>query len=557
MAVSPGAPSPRATHTVDNQVPDLGDGNSYTADPALQGLVAHFGGGWHASDLEAWGAHCGQQRVREAGLVANQSAPRLEAFDRRGHRVNRVAYHPAYHDFMRASMAAGLHCLPWEAQRPGATVARCAMTYQVSGVEPGHGCPITMTFAVVPALRHDPKLAATWVPRVTGRTYDSADRPAPDKTACTMGMAMTEKQGGSDVRQNQTRAVYRGEDAQGSVYALTGHKWFCSAPMSDAFLTLAHTDRGLTCFLVPRWRPDGTKNAMHLQRLKDKLGNRSNASAEIEYDEAWAVRLGDEGRGVPTIIDMVGHTRLDCVLGSAGLLRRAVTEAVHHSRHRKAFGARLVDHTLMQNVLADLAVESEASIALGMRLAAAFDAAQAGDAQEAAFARAATAIGKYLVCKRVPGAVFEAMECLGGNGYIEASHLPLFYREAPVNSIWEGSGNVMCLDVLRALHREPASLEAVFAELATVQGHDDRLDATVASARRLLERPDALPFAARRLVETLGLALQAAVLLRTAPPAVADLFLASRLGGDRLGCFGTLRPGVDAASMLERALPSG
>lgn len=552
-----GAVSPRATHRVENQVPPLHDHNAFTADPALQGLVEHFGAGWHRASLEAWGAHCGSLAVRDAGLTANREAPRLEAFDRRGHRVNRVVYHPSYDEFMAASMAAGLHCLPWEDHPAGVTVARCALTYQMAGVEPGHGCPITMTFAVVPALAHEPTVAAIWTPRVTSRTYDGRDRPAAEKAGCTMGMAMTEKQGGSDVRRNSTQARFVEDTDQGSVYALTGHKWFCSAPMSDAFLTLAWAEGGLTCFLVPRWRPDGTRNGMHLQRLKDKLGNRSNGSGEIEYDDAWAVRVGPEGRGVPTIIEMVGHTRLDCVIGSAGLLRRAVTEALHHARHRQAFGARLAEHALMQNVLADLAVESEASVALGLRLAAAFDAARRGDQQEAAFARAATAIGKYLVCKRAPGAIFEAMECLGGNGYVEASHLPLLYREAPVNSIWEGSGNVMCLDVLRAMRREPESLHAVLAELDAARGQDDRLDATVAQARALLARPDHLPFAARRLVETLGLALQASVLLQTAPSPVAETFLAGRLGGGRLGCFGTLPAGVDGGAMLERALPSG
>ena len=553
-----GAPWPPdfATHNVTNQAPPLADTQAYDRDPALIAAVARMGAGWHDRELRALGALTGSAALREQGRLANAHPPTLKTFDRYGNRVNQVDFHPSYHHLMATSMAHKLHSLPWVDAREGRVVARCAATYLMSQVEPGHGCPITMTFAAVPALRHQPDVAEVWLPRVTASTYDPRDRPADEKTACTIGMAMTEKQGGSDVRRNTTAATPVGAGGPGQPYTLVGHKWFCSAPMCDAFLTLAYTDVGLSCFLVPRWRPDGGRNAMHIQRLKDKLGNRSNASSEIEYAGAWAVMVGPEGRGVPTIIEMVGHTRLDCVIGSAALLRRALTEALHHARHRRAFGSKLVEHALMQNVLADLALESEAAMALGLRLAHALDEARS-DPAAAAFARIATAAGKYLVCKRAPAAIFEAMECLGGNGYAEESGMPLLYREAPVNSIWEGSGNVMCLDVLRAMHKEPASVDALTAELRGGLGHDRRYDRFVAGIQADLAAPAGLPWGARRLVEKIGLAVQARQLVEHAPPPVAEAFLASRLAGDRLGCFGTLPAGVDAASILERALPVG
>ena len=549
---------PATTHAVTNQAPPLAGLNAWTTDPALVEAVHRHGGGWRASALAELGALTGSAALRDLGREANLHPPQLRAFDRYGNRVNQVEFHPSYHALMRTSMAWELHSLPWTQPQAGAMVARCASTYLMSQVEPGHGCPITMTFAVVPALQHQPEVAAEWVPRVTATAYDPRDRPAHEKTACTMGMAMTEKQGGSDVRRNTTSATPLGARGPGQPYRLVGHKWFCSAPMCDAFLTLAYTDHGLSCFLVPRWRPDGTRNAMNLMRIKDKLGNRSKASSEIEYAGAWAVMVGAEGRGVPTIIEMVGHTRLDCVFGSAALMRRAVTEAVHHARHREAFGGRLADSALMQNVLADLAIESEAALALGMRLAAAFDAGRAGDEQEAAFARVATAVGKYLVCKRAPAVTFEAMECLGGNGYAEESGMPLLYREAPVNSIWEGSGNVMCLDVLRALRKEPASVAALMAELKAGAGHAPAYDRALAALHDQLGQPDALVAGARTFVERLGLLLQARLLQEHAPAAVAGLFVESRLAGRWSGAFGTLPP--DPARLrpvLERALPVG
>ena len=554
MGASP--PPDFATHAVTNQVPPLADTQAFDRDPALTAAVSRLGGGWHAPALRALGAATGSAELREHGRLANAHPPALKSFDRYGNRVNQVDFHPSYHHLMATSMAHRLHSLPWVEDRDGRMVARCAATYLMSQVEPGHGCPITMTFAAVPALRHQPDVAAEWIPRITAAAYDPRDRPAAEKSACTIGMAMTEKQGGSDVRRNTTSATPLGAGGPGQPYTLVGHKWFCSAPMCDAFLTLAYTDVGLSCFLVPRWRPDGGRNAMHIQRLKDKLGNRSNASSEIEYAGAWAVMVGPEGRGVPTIIEMVGHTRLDCVIGSAALLRRALTEAVHHARHRSAFGARLIEHGLMQNVLADLALESEAALALGMRLAQAFDDGR-HDPAAAAFARIATAAGKYLVCKRAPGAIFEAMECLGGNGYAEESGMPLLYREAPVNSIWEGSGNVMCLDVLRAMHKEPESVAALTAELQGGLGRDDRYDRFVQALLADLSGGAGQTWGARRRVEQIGLAVQARQLLEHAPAAVSEAFLASRLAGDRLGCFGTLPAGVDADAILERALPVG
>ncbi len=545
-----------STHAVHNQAPPLAGTHSFRSDPVLQAALKREGGGGWLDRLDAIGQACGSAELREHGWLANHHPPELLAFDRYGNRVNQVRFHPSYHQLMATSMGWQLHSLPWVSDQPGAMVARCAGTYQMTQVEPGHGCPITMTFAAVPALRHQPDVAEQWLPRVTADRYDPRDIPAFDKTANTIGMAMTEKQGGSDVRRNSTTASPLGKGGPGQAYRLVGHKWFCSAPMCDAFLTLAYTEKGLSCFLVPRWTPQGDRNAMQIQRLKDKLGNRSNASSEIEYAGAWAVMVGPEGRGVPTIIEMVGHTRLDCVIGSAALMRRALAEAVHHARHREAFGARLADHALMKNVLADLALESEAALLLGLRLARAFDEAPA-DPGAAAFARIATAAAKYLVCKRAPGAIFEAMECLGGNGYAEESGLPLLYREAPVNSIWEGSGNVMCLDVLRALAKEPESGEALQAELAGGLGHDARYDRVVAELFADLAAAPAHPGSARRLVERMALALQARLLMAHAPAAVSDAFLSTRLAGDRLGCFGTLPPGVDLDAIVERSLKVG
>lgn len=538
------------THDVHNQVPPLEDHDAWASDPALREAVAREGGGWAADELAAFGQVTGSAAVHEHARLANQNPPKLCAFDARGHRINAVEFHPSYHALMKTSLEAGLAGRPWTDDRSGALVARLAGSHLMGRVEQGHGCPVTMTFASVPALRHSPELAARYEAQITAAAYDPRNLPASEKTALTVGMAMTEKQGGSDVRANTTRAV---EQPDGSV-RLTGHKWFCSAPMCDLFLTLAHDEAGLSCFLVPRWTPDGVPNAMNLQRLKDKLGNHSNASSEIEYDGAFATRVGEPGRGVRTIIDMVAHTRLDCVNGSAALMREALSHAVHHAAHRQAFGRRLVEHGLMQNVLADLALEVEGAVALAMRLGRAYDEGRR-DKEAQALARIATAIAKYHVCKRTPGMVYEAMECHGGNGFVEELPLARLYREAPLNSIWEGSGNVICLDVLRALAREPATWPALRAELGAARGVDRRYDAWIARIEAELADAATLEFQARRVVERLAVALQASLLLRGAPSEVAEAFVASRLVEDGHRLYGTLGSEVGVKLLIERANP--
>jgi putative acyl-CoA dehydrogenase len=449
-----------------------------------------------------------------------------------------------------------MHSLPWTDPRPGAHVARAAIYLSGTQAEAGFGCPITMTFAAVPALRATPEVADEWVPRLMARGYDGALKPATSKPGAICGMAMTEKQGGSDVRANTTTATALDGGGPGGEYALVGHKWFCSAPMSDLFLVLAQTGEGLSCFAVPRFLPDDTKNAgFQLQRLKDKLGNRSNASSEVELKNAWGRMVGEPGRGVPTIIEMVGHTRLDCVIGGAGGMRAAVATAIWHTTHRAAFGRTLADQPLMRNVLADLAVESEAATALALRLCRAYDEAAAGDARAEHLKRLATAVGKYHVCKRVPNHAFEALECLGGNGYVEASGMPRLYREAPLCSIWEGSGNVMALDVLRALSRTPEALEVFFDELDLATGADTRYDAFVQTVRSEFSRPEELEHRARLVVERMAVALQASLLLQHAPAPVAEAFVATRVSGDGGLHYGTLPAGVDARAIIERHAP--
>jgi putative acyl-CoA dehydrogenase len=543
-----------ATHRVTNQPPPLEDVNLYEIDaPLIEGLQRE-GAGWAEERVRTYGGVMGSVRVMELGRDANRYQPELRAFDRFGHRIDEVAYHPAWHELMTLAMEHSVHALPWREPQPGAHVARSAMHSILAQAEAGHACPITMTFASVPALRAEKAVADEWVPRVLASEYDGRAIPAEQKTAATVGMAMTEKQGGSDVRSNTTRA-HALSSGGGEEYELVGHKWFCSAPMSDAFLTLAVTRDGAppTCFLVPRWRPDRTRNAFYIQRLKEKLGNRSNASGEIEYAGAFARRVGEEDHGIRTIIEMVHHTRLDCVSGSTGLMRQALSQALHHARYRVAFGRRLLEQPLMRNVLADLALECEAASVLMLRLARAYDAA-AGDAAERAFARIATAVGKYWVCKRAPQMIAEAMECLGGNGYVEEAILARLFREAPVNAIWEGSGNVICLDVLRALVREPETGPALLAEIGLARGVDARLDRALAGLEAELADPGEAEIRARGLVERMAVALQASLLVRVAPAPVADAFCASRLevGGN---LFGTLPAGVDFGALLERALP--
>ena len=546
-----------STHDVTNQVPPLVDRNVFSGDLALVEAVARHGAGHATSTLTDLGRRAGTAHAQRLAEDANTFTPRLRTHDARGNRVDEVEYHPAWHELMATAVSSGLAAAPWaEPKGTGAHVARAAGFYVWSQVEAGHGCPISMTYAAVPALRTDPDLAAVWEHRLESRVYDPDLRPAAEKHGAIAGMGMTEKQGGSDVRTNTTRAEPEpgGPLEGGHSYRLTGHKWFCSAPMSDVFLVLAQAPAGLTCFVVPRVLDDGSRNVWSLQRLKDKLGNRSNASAEVELDGTWGVRLGEEGRGVRTIVSMVSATRLDCVLGSAATMREAVVRAVHHARHRSAFGARLSDQPLMKAVLADLAVESEAATTLGMRLASAVD---EGDT---AFGRLAVALGKYWVCKRTAPVVAEALECLGGNGYIEENGLARLYREAPLNSIWEGSGNVNALDVLRALDREPACVDAVLAELDLAIGADRRLDAAIGSLVGELRAGDVNDDAerqasARRLVERLATVLQASLLVRFAPAAVADAYMTTR--GEHEGgfTFGTLPTGLDVDAILARALP--
>jgi putative acyl-CoA dehydrogenase len=540
------------THEVLNQPPPLVGYDGFGADVALVEAVTREGAGWATDELHELGRQAGSEPAQELGRQANQNPPVLRSHDRYGNRVDVVSYHPAYHELMTVAVGHGLHAAPWAEARAGAHVARAAKVitwYQVDG---GHVCPISMTYSVVPALRHAPDLAAVWEPRLTSRTYDPANRPVEQKAGATCGMAMTEKQGGSDVRANSTTARPTDDG-----FVLTGHKWFCSAPMSDAFLMLAQAPQGLSCFLVPRWRPDGTRNPIRIQRLKDKLGDRSNASSEIELVETWGALVGEVGRGVRTIIEMVNHTRLDCVLGSTAIMRQGVAQATWHTHHRSAFGAVLDDQPLMTNVLADLVIESEAATAAALRLARAFD-AEPGDEHEQRLKRLVTPVVKYWTCKRAPQHAAEALECLGGAGYVEESDLPRLFRQSPLNGVWEGSGNVICLDVLRALAREPDVLDAYWDEVGLAGGTDGRLDESVAALRKELddlEHIEHLEMRARRLVERLATVFQGSLLVRHAPPAVADAYCASRLAGDAGRAFGTLPPTIDARSIVDRARP--
>ena len=537
-----------STHEVTNQPPPLGDHDA-AQDPALLEGLEREGAGWAAEEVHALGRLAGSEEAQEWGRWAERVPPRLHTHDRQGHRVDEVEYVPAYHQLMRTAVEHGLHGAPWADPTPGAHVARAAKFYTWN-VDAGHGCPISMTYAAVPALRANPGVAARFEPLLTNRSYDPGLRDPETKTGLIAGMSMTEKQGGSDVRANTTTATPQAD----GTYVLRGHKWFTSAPMSDVFLTLAQAPGGLSCFLVPRVLPGGERNAMRFMRLKDKLGNRSNASSEIEYDAAVGHLVGPEGRGVPTIVEMVNMTRLDCVIGSASGMRTALVRAAHHARHRSAFGKALVDQPLMRNVLADLAVESEAATTVMMRLAGANDRAIRGDEREAALRRIGLAVTKYLVCKRAPMMVGEALECLGGNGYIEDFDLARIYREMPLLSIWEGSGNVAALDALRALARQPEALDVLLDELGTASGADRRFDEALARLQKELTSFDDLELRARRLVEQMALLLQGSLLLRHAPAAVADAFCASRLDRDWGGAFGTLPPGLDLDPILDRTV---
>ncbi|WP_328441906.1 DNA alkylation response protein [Streptomyces sp. NBC_00444] len=548
-------PQGHATHDVTNQPPALAPYDA-SDDPALLEGLRREGAGWAEEGLRRLGLRAGSAEAQEWGELANRYEPELRTHDRYGNRIDEVDFHPSWHHLMRVAVTEGLAATPWAEDRPGAHVARTAGGLVWGHTDAGHGCPTSMTYAAVPALRRQPELAKVYEPLLTSREYDPGLRVPTEKRGLLAGMGMTEKQGGSDVRTNTTTAT---PSAEPGVYTLRGHKWFTSAPMCDVFLVLAQASPlrdkgGLSCFLVPRVLPDGTRNTFRIQRLKDKLGNRSNASSEPEFDDTVAWLVGPEGQGVKTIIEMVNCTRLDCVMMSATLMRQTLVQAGHHARHRSAFGARLVDQPLMRNVLADLALESEAATTLTLRLAGAADRAVRGDAGEAAFRRIATAVGKYWVTKRGPAFTAEALECLGGNGYVEESGMPRHYREAPLLSIWEGSGNVNALDVLRALRREPGTVDALFAELALAQGADARLDTAVNRLQDALS--EGSEAGARRLVERMALTLQASLLVRHAPSAVADAFCASRLGGDWGHAFGTLPDAADLDAILRRALES-
>jgi putative acyl-CoA dehydrogenase len=541
------------THVVTNQPPPLsydalatdaalGEALDRWAAPALDGPAGRR--------LAEIGALAGSPQARAWAFDAHRQPPRLLTHDRYGHRIDEVEFHPAWHQLLGRAIGWGLHATPWTSGEPAAHLTRAAGFYLWSQAEAGNGCPVSMTYAAVPALTSDPLLGAEWTPRLTATVYDPGLRPPADKQGCLAGMAMTEKQGGSDVRANTTRAEPVGPDGY---YVLTGHKWFCSAPMDDVFLALAQAPGGLSCFVVPRVLPDGSRNTFRLVRLKDKLGNRSNASAELELASTWARRLGEEGRGVATIIAMVAATRLDCILGSAAVMRRSLVEATWHAGHRSAFGRQLLDQPAMTNVLADLAVEQEAAMLLGLRLAAAVD--SGADAGAQALLRLTLPAAKYLVCKRTPGFVAEALECLGGNGYVEDSGLPLLFRESPLNSIWEGSGSVQALDVLRALQREPTALEAWLAEVAPARGADPRLDRSIEGLLGSLADLEEPEGRARRLAERLAVVLQGALLVRYAPAVVADAFCASRLDREGGATYGTLPRGVDLHALVDRAMP--
>ncbi len=536
------------THTVTNQPTPLDGSNLYRGDRPLQEWLQRFGASWGEARLAAYGDLAGGPLLA-AGFAANRHLPELHSHDRYGYRIDQVEFHPAWHRLLQAGIGHGLHALPWREPRPGVQVLRAGLFYLHNQAEAGSACPLTMTHAGVAVLRRQPELAEAWLPKVLSLDYDPQPLPAAQKRGLTLGMALTEKQGGTDLRANSTRAFALGGMGPGQAYELLGHKWFCSAPMSDAFLTLAHSEGGLSCFLLPRLRPDGSHNHIHIQRLKDKLGNRSNASAEIELRGALAWMVGEEGRGIATVLEMVALTRFDCMTGSAALMRQALSQALHHCAQREVGGRVLEAQPLMQNVLADLALDSEAALALSLRLGHALE--RPDDEQERHFARLLTAVGKYWVCKRAPAFINEAQECLGGGGYVEESILPRLYREAPVNSIWEGSGNVQCLDVLRALDRTPEVAEALFAELG--DGHGEaRLKAQVLRLKHALHDREDLEYRARQLCGEIAVALQASLLLQAGNAAVSDAFIAARLDAPA-AVYGCLPRGVEVAALLARS----
>ena len=545
------SPAAAATHEVFNQATPLENYNAYEADRVMVEALGREGGAWATERVREAGAFGGSARAIRWGVQANENPPALKTHDRFGHRIDEVEFHPAWHELMAEGVRLGVHALPWREPQPGAHVARAAMFVGFGHAEAGVGCPLSMTYSVIPALRKQPELAEEWEPRFLSERYDGELRPAPDKPGALCGMGMTEKQGGSDVRANTTAAVPLNGGGPGGEYAITGHKWFMSAPMCDAFLILAQAPGGLSCFFLPRVTPDGERNRFRLQRLKDKLGNRSNASSEIEFDGAWARLVGEEGAGVRTIIEMVNLTRLDCAQGAATGMRHGVAQAINHASHRSTFGTTLVDAPLMQNVLADLAVESEAATIGAMRLARAYDESVAGDEGAKAFKRIANAVLKYWICKRAPWHAVESLECLGGNGYVEESGMPRLYREAPLASIWEGSGNVQALDVLRAMIKNPESVDAFFAEVEEGSS-EPRVAAAAKELRSELADMGEIEARARRIVERMALALQGSLLVRYGDEAVADAFCSSRLERDWGQAFGTLPAGTDFERIIDR-----
>jgi len=527
--------------------PHLGDQDLWRSDLALREGVEREGGGWAVDKLANFGKISGSTEVFERADQANKHTPELKTFDRYGMRVNQVEFHPAYHELMTTAIENEVPSFAWNHPQPGAQVIHAALTYMFNQPEGGVLCPMAMTYSAIPPLRMADSVGEEWIPRLLSTSYDRRDIPVEQKNGATMGMFMTEKQGGSDVRTNTTRAV-----SDGDGYRLTGHKYFCSAPMCDAFLTLAYSDGGLSCFLVPRWLPNGERNSLNIQQLKDKLGNRSNASSEMEFFDTWGVMVGEEGRGIRIILDMVQGNRYYCCFSSAALMRQGLVQALHHTAHRTAFQKKLIDQPLMKNVLADLAIEVEAALALTLRIGRAMDEAE-GNESAAALARIGTAIGKYWICKRAPGHIYEALECHGGPGYIEESIMPRLYREAPVNSIWEGSGNVICLDVLRVLSREPSAIPALMAELDAARGGHDLLDTAINTLKTELADLEDLELRARGITELMATTLQGALLVRYAPPAVADSYCTSRLGQRWTGAYGTLPTGIDLDTIIARA----
>jgi putative acyl-CoA dehydrogenase len=539
------------THDVFNQAGALENYNVFSSDIPLLETLAHFGLS-DTAELRAYGARCGSAEVIAWGFEANENKPQFDTHDRVGHRVDLVKFHPAYHQLMNMALSEGLHSGPWQENPKNTHLERAALSYMQTQIDAGHGCPLTMTFASVPTIKLSPRLAEVWLPKILNNAYQPENVPYFEKDAVTIGMGMTEKQGGSDVRANTSVATPLRESGNGALYVLNGHKWFLSAPMCDAFLMLAQAKGGLSCFLVPRWREDGIKNGLYVQRLKNKMGNVSNASSEVELRQAQGWMVGEEGRGVAAIIEMVALTRFDCMVGSTAGQRQAVAQAVNHAQQRSSFGVRLIDQPLMQNVLADLQLEVEGSLALTMRMAAALD--KPDDPAEQLLMRLGTAVGKFWICKRTPGHAYEAMECLGGNGVIENCIMPRLYREAPINAIWEGSGNIQALDVLRALQKTPAVLDRWFIEMAKTAGRYALLDSAIAQLRAVFSNSNNLEFRARYLIEQLALTMQASLLISSAPQAVVDGFIWSRLSGGR-GVYGCLPEGVDAHAIISRVLP--